>query len=159
MAAFNGWSTAAFAVLAMPFALFSRTALVMSLGLGVIAFFEFKGRRLLQQLNLKAPSLLGFNQIAFAGIIVAYCAWSIHANLDHPGRYAETIAANPELARILGPLGDLHKIITLAVYGCVATLSCLFQGSMAAYYFTRSSHLRAYVKGTPDWVLDLQRAT
>ena len=159
MAAFNGWSTAMFAVLSIPFVLFSRTALFVGLGLGVIAFFEFKGRRLLQQLDMKAPTLLGFNQIAFAGLLVGYCAWSIYTNLENPGRYAETIAANPQLASMLGPVGDLHKTVTLAVYGTVAMLSCVFQGSTAAYYFTRSRHLRAYVKETPDWVLDLQRAT
>ena len=159
VAAFNGWSTAVFAALTVPFALFSPTALIMGLGLGAIAFFEFKGRRLLQRFDTKAPAFLGFNQIAFAALIIGYCAWSIYANMNSPGRYAETIAANPELTRMLGPIGDLHKTITLAVYGAVAFSSLLFQGSMAVYYFTRSRHLRACLTGTPEWVLDIQRAT
>lgn len=160
MAAFNGWSTAVFAVLTIPFALFSQTALVVGLGLGVIAFVEFRGRRLLQQLDTKAPFILGFNQMAFALLIVGYCAWSmIYTNLNNPGRYAEQIAASPQLARMLGPIGDLYQFISLVIYGTVAVLSAVFQGSMATYYFTRSRHLRAYLNETPGWVLDLQRAT
>ncbi len=157
VAAFNGWTAAVFAVLALPFAPFSTTALVMALAMGAIAYHEFKGRRLFQQLSPKAPRLLGWNQIALAAVLVCYGLWNINAALTGPSPYAEHIAANDEVASILGPIDELHTLIAIVVYGSVIVLSIVFQGATAWYYFSRLKHLRAYVQETPDWVVELQK--
>ena len=157
VATFNGWSSGVFAVLTLPFALFSVVALFLATGLGIIAYHEFKGRRGLRQLNPRSPRLLGMNQIAFAAILIVYSLWCIFAALTGPSLYAEQIAAGPEMARVLGPIEDLSFTITLAVYGSIIVGSVLFQGLNAMYYFTRSRHLQAYLTETPQWVIDLQR--
>jgi hypothetical protein len=45
------------------------------------------------------------------------------------------------------------------VYGTVIVLSIIFQGLTACYYFTRRKYVEAYVRETPQWVLDVQRMT
>ena len=157
VATFNGWTTAVFAALSVPFAFFSVTALVMGLALAAVAYQEFKGRRLLRQLDPKAPRLLGFNQLAFTAVLVLYSLWNIYKALTGPNPYAEHMA-NVEMATVLGPIDQMHKTITLAVYGTIIVLSVIFQGSTALYYFTRLAHLRAYLSETPDWILQLQRS-
>jgi hypothetical protein len=68
-------------------------------------------------------------------------------------------AADSQVVEMLGPIEDLQKTITLAVYGSLIFLSIIFQGGTAWYYFTRSRYLRAYVSDTPAWIVDLQRTT
>ena len=157
VATFNGWTTLAFAVLAIPFTFFSVTALVMGLALATIAWQEFKGRRLLRQLDPKAPQLLGFNQIAFAAILIFYSFWNIYQGWTGPNPYAEHMV-HVELASMLGPIDTLQKAITLAVYGTVIVLSILFQGSTALYYFTRAKPLQTYLSQTPDWIRQLHHS-
>jgi hypothetical protein len=38
-------------------------------------------------------------------------------------------------------------------------LGVLFQGGYALYYFSRRKLLTGYVRDTPVWICDLQRAT
>ena len=45
------------------------------------------------------------------------------------------------------------------LYAAVIALTGIFQGLTARYYFVRVWMLRDYVRDTPPWVLDLQRAT
>jgi hypothetical protein len=47
----------------------------------------------------------------------------------------------------------------VVLYGSVIALSALFQGANALYYFSRRKYVEAYVRDTPVWVVDLERAT
>jgi len=160
VASFNGWSLGIFAVLSallLPLS-FSLQGLLIALGLGAVAYHEFKGRRLLHLLDTSAPRLLGYNQLALGALIVGYCAWSLIAELAGPGSYAQTIQENPELADVLGPLDGLMSTIVVMVYGGAILLTIPYQGLIAWYYFSRAKHLQAYIDQTPRWVTDLQRA-
>lgn len=156
---FNGWGTATFVVLSLPFAFFSLTTSMMCVGLSAVAFHEFKGRRMLRELIPAAPRLLGINQLAFATLLIVYSIWNIYLALTQPSPYAEVIATQPEITGTLGSIDELYKFGSLAVYGCLLVLAIIFQGGMAVYYFTRSQHLRTYLDQTPGWILELQRKT
>ena len=157
VAATSGWITAVLAALGAPFALFGPEAAVMVLGMATVAYHEFKGRRLLKALDFAAPRLLGFNQLAFAGLIIAYSIWQIYGALTGEGYYAQAIANEPMLADTLEPLEELYTFISLAVYATLIVGTILFQGGTAWYYFSRAKHMRAYVKQTPAWVIDMLR--
>lgn len=156
-AAVSGWITAVIAALAAPFALFSWVAAVMVVGLSLVAYHEFKGRRLLRALDRRGPRVLGFNQIALGVLVIAYSVWHIVAELRGEGRYAEAIANEPMLADTLGPIGDLVRGVVLVVYASLIVGTVIFQGGAAWYYFSRAKHLRAYVEQTPGWVVELVR--
>lgn len=158
VATFNGWSLGIFAALSVPFALFSVTALVMCLALAVVAFNEFRGRKLLNRFDSRGVRILGWNQLGLMGVLVCYSLWNIYLAETGPGQYAEQIKAAAELEPSLGSIDDLYKSITIAVYGSLILVSLIFQGLNAVYYFTRQKHLTRFLQQTPAWVVDLQRS-
>jgi len=160
VASFNGWSIGIFAALSALFLplSFSFQSLLITLGLGAVAYHEFKGRRLLRALDARGPRLLGYNQIGLGAVIVVYCLWTLMAELAGPGAYAQTLQEHPELSQVLGSTDGLVRFITVLVYGTIIALTVPYQALMAWYYFSRGKHLDIYVSQTPGWVTDLERA-
>ena len=162
VATFNGWTTAIFAVLSAPFALFSVAGFLITLGLAIVAWNEFRGRARMLKFDPAGPTLLGWNQVGFLVLIVGYCCWSIYTGLNGSGELTKQLQADPELARALNDLGDiegLQQMLVLSIYGTVIVLSAIFQGWNALYYFSRRKLVEAYVRETPAWVIDVQRST
>ena len=169
LAKFNGWSVAACALLSLPLALFDAWALVAAAVLGTSAYVELWGARLFQQRDLRAPRVLALNQLALLGVVLAYCATRIHSALTGPSLEEKLAHEQPDLMQLLGDtsdpatrdlllgLSDLYTVLMLSIYGAVMVASVLFQGGCAAYYYTRLSHLRAYLQQTPPWVVRVER--
>jgi len=160
VATFNGWTIGAFAAItllvalfSLLFALFSLTALVIGVGMAIVARNEFRGRGLLRRFDAQGPQLLGRNQVGFMTLIIGYCVWSIYSTLNNP------IPQLEELEAVLGATGDLVTNLTVAVYAVAIGLTLLFQGLNARYYFARIKLVQGYLEETPAWIIDLQRAT
>ncbi|MCS7469212.1 hypothetical protein NZK35_21385 [Stieleria sp. ICT_E10.1] len=146
VAAFNGWTVGFIAALSFPFAFFALDGLAITVGLSAVCFLELWGRRKLLKLDPSATTWLGWNQVGFLALIVAYCLWMLLGE-------APDISANPELSRLLGSDGQqLYQALNLTVYGGVIVLSVIFQGGNAIYYFTRRRYLMAYQQQTSPWV-------
>lgn len=158
VAAFNGWTAAVLAALSMPLALFSRTTLVAVIVLGVNAYVEFTGKRMLRRLDERAPLVLACNQFALGAIIIAYAVWQLAVSGNVKNQFADEIAQNPELADILGQYDDVWRLAWQLVYGALIFCTILMQGGMGLYYLTRRRHLRRYVDETPDWVVTTLQA-
>jgi len=152
VATFNGWTIGAFAATTLLFALFSLTALVIGVGMAVVARNEFRGRGLLRRFDAHGPQLLGRNQVGFMTLIIGYCVWSIYGTLTNP-------IPLEELEAVLGAPAELITNFAVAVYAVVIVLTLLFQGLNARYYFARIKLLQGYLEETPAWIIDLQRAT
>jgi hypothetical protein len=162
VAAFNGWVVGIFAALSAPFALFSMAGFVVTIGLALIAYNEFRGRKRLLQFDPTSSALLGWNQVALLTLILGYCLWMLFTGLTGAAPFAAEIEANPEIAAALGSLDEfdhLYKVLVVVVYGTVIVLSAIYQGLNALYYFTRGKHVVTYVQETPDWVLEVHRVT
>jgi hypothetical protein len=160
VATFNGWTIGVLAALSVPFAFYSVEGMLIALGLAIVAYLEFRGRRGLRQFDPSAAALLGWNQIGLLTLITAYCLWALWGALSGPGPLATEIKAQPELGEALGSVegvDSLYKGIAIAFYGMVILLSLIFQGLNAVYYFTRRKHIVACLRDTPEWVLDLER--
>jgi len=153
VASFNGVCTTIFAAFALIGGVFSTLSLVLGLAMAGVAYNEFRGRKLMQQMNMRAPSVLGWNQLAFMTLLIGYAAWNMYFALVTPS----SLAAYPELDTKYG-LAKLEHFVNIMLWGSVIVASILFQGGCALYYFTRDSVLRAYVTDTAPWVIDLQRA-
>ncbi len=162
VATFNGWVTGIFAVCSAPFALFSLPGFVVTVGLSIVAFNEFRGRKRLLQFDPKAPAFLGWNQVGFLALIISYCIWMLIVGLTSEGPFAAELKAKPELGAVFDSVDEfdqIYRILIAAVYGMVIVLSGVFQGLNAIYYFTRRKHVTAYVQNTPNWVLELHCLT
>jgi hypothetical protein len=160
VATFNGWTIGVFAALSWPFAFFSVEGVLLALGLSIVAYLEFHGRRRLRQFDPSAATLLGWNQVGLLMLISVYCLWQLWAAFNSPGPFATEMKAQPELGEVLGSaeeLDSLYRSIAVAFYGVVSLLTLIFQGLNAIYYFTRRKHIVALLQDTPAWVLDLER--
>lgn len=146
-----------FAAGAAMFGEFDWVAAVMGIGLGAIAWNEFRGRKMLQQFNPRGPAVLGWNQLALLGLIVAYAAWMMGTALLKANPYDEAMQREPMMKDMLGDFGHWFRMLTVAVYGGAIVGSLLFQGLNSLYYFTRGRILRGYLADTPAWVVQLQR--
>jgi hypothetical protein len=157
--AFNGWATAIIAALSAPFALFSVTGFLVTLGLAVVAYNEFRGRKRLLELDPASTTLLGWNQMGLLALITVYCSWMIYTGI---GSFASQMQANPELEAALGSLDEfegLYRLLLVGFYGTVVLLTVIFQGLTALYYFTRRKYVYAYLQETPAWVQEIERMT
>jgi hypothetical protein len=162
VATFNGWTIGVLAALSAPFALFSIEGALMTIGLSVIAYIEFRGRRGLLKYDPSAATLLGWNQVGLLTLISVYCLWALWTALSGPGPLAAELQAQPELGEALGSADDLDSLyrgVAIAFYGVVILLSLIVQGLNAVYYFTRRKYILACLRDTPQWVLDLERAS
>ncbi len=164
VAAFNGWSLALMAALSAPFALFSVDGLLVFAGLAIFAFNEFRGRKRLLAFEPAATTMLGWNQLGLLAMITLYCLWALYSNLLGSNSLEAQLKASPELGAAFGSLGNmdgfdgLYRQIVIVLYVSVIGLSALFQGANALYYFTRRAVVEDYVRETPEWVREIQRA-
>jgi len=129
VAAFNGWT----------------------IGMGVVARNEFRGRALLRAFQPEGPVLLTRNQLGFMALIVAYCAWSVLRAYTHPDpQWAE-------LQELMGLEAGFVRGLYVAGYAATILLTVLFVGLNARYYARRKAMLAEYLAATPVWVVELQR--
>lgn len=159
VAAFNGWTTGIVAAFSVPFALFSVSGFMVTVGLVGVAWNEFRGRRRLLAFDPASAAFLGWNQVGFFVLVAAYCLWMIRASI---GSFAAEVQAVPELENLIGPLDGfdgLYRSLVVGFYGMVIALSAIFQGLNAVYYFTRRKHIEAYLQETPAWVQEIERMT
>ena len=153
VAAFNGWSIGFFAAVTLLFGIFSLTALVLGVGMAVVARNEFKSRARILTPDPTGPELLWRNQVGCMALIILYCLWSM---------YVTTARPDPQMAELTellgGDLDELVRSLTITVYVAVIALTAVFQGLNARYYFRRIATIEQYLSETPDWVLELQKS-
>ena len=158
IARFDGGTIAAFAVLTLLFGLTSPVSLVLALGMGTVAFVELRAARQLRRLDPAAIRTLACNQLALGSLLILYAFFSIYNQFTGPGIYAEAAASDAVLADALRPFESLSRTLSLAVYALVILIAVFAQGGLALFYFSRSRHLRAYLRQTPPWIIHLHQA-
>lgn len=162
VATFNAWTAAILAVLSAPFALMGTVGLLAFVALAVVAWNEFRGRRRLLGCDPAGASILGWNQVGFLALITVYCLWELYSNLWGSASVEAQLRANPQFGAVIDSIegfDQLYRTIAVALYGSVIALSIVFQGGNALYYFSRRKYVEAYLRETPAWAIDLERAT
>lgn len=153
VASFNGWTFGFFAVLSILTGIGSLPVLLVGVGLAVVAWNEFRGRRGILAYDPSAFELLWKNQLGLMAIIVAYCLWAMtHSALA-------TDPSMQELNELMGEGFDelVQSLVTVA-YVAVIVATVIFQGWNARYYRVRVARLQEYLEETPQWVVDVQRS-
>ncbi|CAN5416169.1 hypothetical protein BH10PLA1_BH10PLA1_12950 [soil metagenome] len=155
MAQTDGWSLAVFAALTLVCGFSSLTAILVGLGLGVVAFVEIRAIPRLKQLDPKSPQTLGYNQLALAGILICYAAW----NLLFPSNLSQDlINSAPELKSAGFDVGALEDQMNHLIYFALIIVALGAQGSLALFYFRRTKIVQSYIANTPPWIVEMQRA-
>ena len=143
------------------FTLFSPDwkSIVMSLAVVAVGCVEYIGYRRLLRADLNAPRLLMRNQLAFLGVIVAYCIFQM---LTFSIESLRNEAISPEVREQLHQLPGMERSIDgqietwgtvthFGLYGGMIVVSIAFQGGLAWYYATRRKRLEAFHRANPDW--------
>lgn len=165
LATLNGGTLIAVAVIAALSGLFDPSSLFAVLPCGALAYVELRGRAKLRRFEPDALRMLAFNQLTLVALVTLYAVFQMRAAMDAPSPFeAMADADTAALADELG-FGDLNDVAadedlagmvrsaTVAFYGLVIALTALFQGGCALYYWTRTKHVEAFVKETPEWVV------
>lgn len=148
-------TTLAIGALGLPLTLFfpGWLSFAMAVGICTIGAIEYVGARRLRAGQPTAAGFLGRNQLAFLGLIVAYCLIQMLTFSN-----ADTLVS-PELRSQLAQLPGLEQdithwapIVTYGFYSIVIVLSIAAQGGLALYYFTRRPYLETLQRTTPPWV-------
>lgn len=158
VATFDGWSVGVFGALTLLFGMFSVVGWVLGVGMCAIAYVELSTIEALKRLEPKSVHRLGWNQVALAALLLGYAVWSLYGAWFGPDPFASTIAAAPETAQMLAPYSSIARLIGVAIYIALAGVAIFAQGGTALYYFTREKHVRAYLKQTPAWIVEMQQS-
>lgn len=158
VAMFSAVSLSVFAVLSLPFALFSFKAAFAAAGLIAAAVFEFRGRSALRRLEPAGVRILTWNQVALTATITIYCLWSMATAWFGPDLYARVAATDPAVGELLAPYSDLFRQLIVGTYAVLLFVAWIVQALVIRYYATRGKHLQKYLTETPAWVLAWNRA-
>jgi hypothetical protein len=64
----------------------------------------------------------------------------------------------PDMGAMGRDIDQITRTIGLMVYGGLAAVAIFGQGGTALYYWSRRRFVEAYLKETPRWIIDAQRA-
>jgi hypothetical protein len=152
VSAFNAWTTALFAACALLSGIFSMPALLLGIAMAIVAAIEFRAGARLRRFDLRAPLLLGWNQLLLLAAVTLYCLWQLLG--PQPARES---SGSAEVDAMLADYATLEAKLRLALYAAVIAGTVLAQGLTAIYYFTRARHIRDYLAATPQWVVQIER--
>jgi hypothetical protein len=158
VAKLSGWTIAIFAVLTFLSGLFSFSAMVLGLGMGIVAYFELRGAGELKRLDPTAPRRLAINQLALAAILFLYGGWELLQSIRHPQSLLADTSSDPQVAQMLAPYQNFSQMIAVTIYLTVMIVAILGPGLTAVYYNSRRKYIEDYLRGTPEWIVQLQRA-
>mgnify|MGYP001170128223 CR=1 FL=1 len=152
----SGWSMAVFAVLTLAFAFLSDwSAWAVGIGLGACAANELRGGTMLRRMDSRGASVLGWNQLILAVLIVAYALWSLYSAINNPAM--ATLMQGTGDPQIDAMAKELTTVVTWALYGTMAVVGLVVPGLTAIYYFTRGPLVTTFRRETPGWILELIR--
>jgi len=154
---FGGWSTAVVAFPTLIVGIFSTPGLLVGIAMSLVAVNEFRGGARVRRFDESACRLLALNQVFFSLTMCAYCVWRLWEVSTSPDPFLGQRTGDAQSDQLLASIGALNQTLSYAMYAGGIGLSVVVQGSTALYYWTRRSHIRAYINSTPAWVVQLQR--
>jgi len=142
---------------ALAFGVLDWWSIVLFVGLGAVAWNEFRGASQLVACETIAPVRLALGQVLLGTLVIAYCSWALIGALLGPGLVSTAQAGDPQVAEMLAGYEELARMIAVGVYGTAIVLTLLFQGSGALYYLSKRRAVLVYMSETPTWILESER--
>ena len=131
----------------------------MGLLMIITAFIEFRARTRLRHLDPSAARTLGYNQLVLGLLIVMYAGWNLDAAILASSKPLSIDLFSSDMTLRFAPnTPPFVQNLRLLLYGAMAIIALLTQGTAAWYYFSRDKWIREYISQTPAWILQVQRA-
>jgi hypothetical protein len=157
-ALFDGWTIAIFAALTLLGGFFHWIGFVLGAAMALVALVELRGARGLKQLDVNAPRTLAINQLFLGGVLLSYAIYSLWGIYHGRGTVASQLADYPELSALAIDIDQLEKLLAWLIYGTLAAVAVFGMGGTALFYLSRRRHVEAYLRQTPQWIIEAQRA-
>lgn len=156
-ATFNGYTTLFFAICSTPFAIHDVTGFLVTVALWGVAMVELMHRPHIRCMDPVGLRRLGWNQIAFMGLLVVYSLWNIvlvETGTSTVGEQVQSTLGGYDLSGI--DVDGLVRAATWATYGTLIIAAVLFQGLwFARGYFHRARLAQEFRDETPPWVVGI----
>lgn len=154
----SAWTIALFGALTVVTSLFSPIGLILGVGMCVLSHFEFRGAREIKRLNPIAPKHLARNQVILGLLVMLYSAGTLWSSLTHPSELQEALGNEAQVSSLVGSITQFERMGYIALYSTMIAAAILGCGGTALYYARQQKNIEAYVRETPSWIIELQRA-
>lgn len=156
VAKLSGWTIAIFGAITVITSIGSIIGMALGVGMCVLAQYELRGAKDIRRLNADAPKKLARNQLILGGLVLLYSLGSLWTALHTPSELAEALGS--EGAQMFGSYIEMERYAYIALYGTMIVGAILGCGGTALYYARRKQLIEKYVRETPPWIVELQRA-
>ena len=153
----SGWTIAVFGTLTFITSIGSIIGMALGIGMCVLSHFEFKGAKEIRRLDPTAPKRLAMNQLIFGAAILIYSAASLGIALHQPSEL-DREAKEAQLESMVGSIHDMERMVYIGLYSGMGAAAIIGCGGTALYYARRKPYIEAYLRETPSWIIELQRA-
>ena len=149
----------------------SWSGLVMGVWMTAAGIVEFIGAQGTAKLKPKALTMLAVNQLLLGLMFAGFGAWWMLA-LKMGWNTADVKSAQQFMGSVSNSLvtigdagastGQINSIAYTAVYwayGSLVVFGLLVDAPMALYYFYRRRQLEAYLRETPEWIVQMHSIT
>jgi hypothetical protein len=158
-ASFSAWTMAIFGACTVLGSIGSWVGMALGVGMCVLSHFEFKGARDIRRLDINAPKRLARNQMILCAALLIYSVVSLWTALHAQSELDKAIGNDPAVRQMIGSsIGELERTGSIVLYTLVGVAAILGCGGAALYYNSRRKHIEAYVRETPPWITQLERA-
>lgn len=157
-ATFSAWTMAIFGACTVLGSIGSWVGMALGVGMCVLSHFEFKGARDIRRLDINAPKRLARNQMILCAALLIYSVVSLWTALSGPSEIDKALGNDQALKQMVGSVTEVERSITIGLYTLVGVAAILGCGGAALYYNSRRKHIEAYVRETPPWITQLERA-
>jgi hypothetical protein len=154
----SAWTIALFGALTVVTSIGSLVGMLLGAGMCVLSHFEFKGAREIKRLDAGAPKRLARNQLILGAAILLYSGVSLFSSLTQPSELERELGKEAAGSSMVGSIGEMEKTAYIALYGTMIVAAILGCGGTALYYARRKQYIEAYLRETPQWIIELQKA-
>jgi hypothetical protein len=154
----SAWTMAIFGAITLITSLNSFTGALLGAGMCAISIFEFGGAKEIRRLNPEAPKQLVRNQLVLGVMLLIYSSVSLYTTITSPNEIEQTAQSTPEAAQLLKPFGRIERIAEVGVCAAMIVAAIGGCGGTAWYYSRRRRHIERYLRESPQWIIELQRA-
>ena len=154
----SGWTIAVFGALTFITSIGSIVGMALGIAMCVLSHFEFKGGKEIRRLDPTAPRRLAMNQLILGAAVLVYSVASLWIALHQPSEIDQALGKEAQLSSMVGSIHDMERMIYVALYSGMVAAAIIGCGGTAIYYARRKTFIERYLRETPSWIVDLQRA-